>query len=34
MFAPLTTELVRDLAFDRASDPALQYFQPGRHGSL
>jgi len=34
MFAPLTVELVRDLVFDRAHDPALRELDPSRHGKL
>lgn len=34
MFTPLTVELVRDLVFDRAADPALRELDPGRHGKL
>jgi hypothetical protein len=32
MFAPLTVQLVRDLVFDGAADPALGDFDPARHG--
>jgi glycine oxidase len=34
MFTPLTVELVRDLVFDRADDPALRDLDPSRHGRL
>ncbi|HEX4914019.1 MAG TPA: glycine oxidase ThiO [Vicinamibacterales bacterium] len=34
MFTPLTVELVRDLVFDRADDPALRDLDPSRHGKL
>lgn len=34
MFTPLTVELVRDLVFDRATDPALRDLDPSRHGKL
>ena len=34
MFTPLTVELVRDLVFDRAADPALRDLDPARHGRL
>ena len=34
MFAPLTVQLVSDLVFDRAADPALGDLDPGRHGKL
>ena len=34
MFTPLTVELVRDLVFDRAPDPALRELDPARHGKL
>lgn len=34
MFTPLTVELVRDLVFDRAADPALRDLDPSRHGNL
>ena len=32
MFAPLTVRLVHDLVFGGAGDPALQDFDPSRHG--
>jgi glycine oxidase len=32
LFTPLTVELVRDLAFDRAGDPALRDLDPQRFG--
>lgn len=32
MFAPLTAQLVRELVFDRAADPALRDFDPARLG--
>lgn len=34
MFTPLTVELVRDLVFGRADDPALRELDPSRHGKL
>ena len=34
MFTPLTVQLVRDLVFDRAADPALRDLDPMRHGKL
>lgn len=34
LFTPLTVELVRDLVFDLATDPALQDLDPGRCGNL
>mgnify|MGYP001609325524 CR=1 FL=1 len=34
MFTPLTAQLVVDLVFDRADDPALQHLNPARHGRL
>lgn len=34
MFTPLTAQLVGDLVFDRADDPALQDLAPARHGRL
>jgi glycine oxidase len=34
MFAPLTVQLVSDLVFDRADDPALRDLDPARHGKL
>jgi glycine oxidase len=34
LFTPLTVELVRDLVFDRAADPALRDLDPGRSGRL
>jgi glycine oxidase len=34
LFTPLTVELVRDLVFDRADDPALADLDPGRFGSV
>ncbi len=34
LFAPLTVQLVADLVFDRAADPALRDLDPGRHGRL
>jgi glycine oxidase len=34
LFTPLTVELVRDLVFDRAGDPALVDLDPGRFGNL
>jgi glycine oxidase len=34
LFTPLTVELVRDLVFDRASDPALRDLDPSRFGKL
>ena len=34
MFAPLTAQLVDDLVFDRAADPALRDLDPARHGKL
>ncbi len=34
MFTPLTAQLVDDLVFDRADDPALQDLDPARHGRL
>jgi glycine oxidase len=34
MFTPLTVELVRELVFDRAADPALRDLDPARHGKL
>jgi hypothetical protein len=34
MFAPLTVQLVGDLVFDRATDPALPDLDPARHGRL
>ncbi len=34
MFAPLTVQLVGDLVFDRADDPALRDLDPARHGKL
>lgn len=34
MFAPLTAQLVRELAFDRPADPALPDLDPSRHGKL
>lgn len=34
LFTPLTVELVRDLVFDRAADPALRDLDPGRFGNL
>lgn len=34
LFAPLTVELVRDLVFDRAADPALRDLDPSRVGTL
>lgn len=34
MFAPLTVQLVHDLVFGGAADPALQDFDPSRHGHL
>ena len=34
MFAPLTVQLVGDLVFDRAADPALRDLEPARHGKL
>ena len=34
MFVPLTVQLVSDLVFDRAPDPALSDLDPSRHGKL
>ena len=34
MFAPLTVQLVGDLVFERAGDPALRDLDPSRHGKL
>jgi glycine oxidase len=34
MFAPLTAQLVRELAFDRAGDPDLRDLDPSRAGKL
>jgi len=34
MFTPLTAQLVDDLVFDRADDPALRDLDPARHGRL
>ena len=34
LFAPLTVQLVSDLVFDRAGDPALGDLDPARHGKL
>ncbi len=34
MFTPLTVQLVDDLVFDRAGDPALRDLDPARHGRL
>jgi glycine/D-amino acid oxidase-like deaminating enzyme len=34
LFTPLTVELVRDLVFDRAGDPALRDLDPARVGKL
>ena len=34
MLTPLTAQLVDDLVFDRASDPALHDLDPARHGRL
>lgn len=34
LFTPLTVELVRDLVFDRAADPALRDLDPSRVGGL
>lgn len=34
LFTPLTVQLVSDLVFDRASDPALNDLDPGRFGTL
>jgi glycine/D-amino acid oxidase-like deaminating enzyme len=32
LFTPLTVQLVRDLVFDRAADPALKDLDPARWG--
>jgi glycine oxidase len=34
MFAPLTVQLVADLVFDRAADPALRDLDPSRFGGI
>jgi glycine oxidase len=34
MFTPLTVQLVDDLVFDKAGDPALRDLDPARHGRL
>ena len=34
MFTPLSVQLVRELVFDRATDPALRDLDPSRHGKL
>lgn len=34
MFTPLTVQLVDELVFDRAGDPALRALDPARHGRL
>jgi glycine oxidase len=34
LFTPLTMQLVGDLVFDRAGDPALGDLDPARHGKL
>jgi glycine oxidase len=34
LFTPLTVQLVRDLVFDRAGDPALRDLDPARVGKL
>lgn len=34
MFVPLTVQLVSDMVFDRADDPALGDLDPSRHGKL
>lgn len=34
LFTPLTVELVRDLVFDRASDPAVRELDPARFGGV
>jgi glycine oxidase len=34
MFTPLTVQLVDDLVFDKAGDPALRNLDPARHGRL
>lgn len=34
LFTPLTVQLVCDVVFDRAADPALRHLDPGRVGTL
>mgnify|MGYP003338046968 CR=1 FL=1 len=34
LFVPLTAQLVTDLVFDRAADPALEHLKPSRFGNL
>ena len=34
LFTPLTVQLVRDLVFERAADPALRDLDPARVGTL
>ena len=34
LFVPLTAQLVTDIVFDRAADPALEYLKPSRFGNL